>query len=44
MAFDRTGEWLVVASGDRNGNKPKLPGQVVVYDLTTKEDKVDGGM
>ena len=39
LAFDRTGRLLVVASGDRNGNKPKLPGQVVVYDLSSKKAK-----
>jgi WD40 repeat protein len=35
VAFDRSGDRLVVASGDRNGNHPNLPGQVVVYDLNT---------
>ena len=39
VAFDRTGRWLVAASGDRNGNKPNLPGQVVVYDLSSKETR-----
>ena len=33
VAFDRRGERLVVASGDRNGTYPDLWGQVVVFDL-----------
>ena len=33
VAFDRRGERLVVASGDRNGTYASLPGQVVVFDV-----------
>jgi WD40 repeat protein len=43
VAFDRQGERLVVASGDRNGNNPNLPGQVVVYALKTREATVMQG-
>ena len=33
VAFDRRGERLVVASGDRNGANPNLPGRVVVFNV-----------
>ena len=33
VAFDRRGERLAVASGDRDGTNPDLPGQVAVIDL-----------
>jgi WD40 repeat protein len=33
VTFDRHGERLAVASGDRNGSNPELPGEVAVIDL-----------
>ena len=33
VAFDRRGERVVVASGDRNGTNSNLPGQVVVFNV-----------